>query len=160
MKEAILIIFVLTVILFFVITIIRVITTIVLRYTINKYMKLLTLLRPKDKVSNNYIPSNRNDVLFRDKDIEKRKEQEALKISNVQKLPKLNNQNIDLEPNYNKKHIVGMVKPIGYWTSLIMGQRVVSLMQHAEQLREQNDDGYWVNMMNARDIAKGKGRGR
>lgn len=160
MREALIIISILSVILFFVITIVRIIATIILKYTISKYLKLLALLRPKDKLDDNkYIPSSRNDILYRDKDIEKQKEQEAQKLVNVQRLPKVGGEEFDLEPNYSKKNIVGMVKPIGYWTSLIMGQRVTSLMQHAEVLKQQNDNGYWVNMMHARDMAKGKNRG-
>ena len=160
MREALIFISVLSVILFFVITIIRIIATIILKYTISKYLKLLALLRPKDKLDDNkYVPSSRNDIMYRDKDIEKQKEQEAQKLVNVQRLPKVGGEEFDLEPNYSKKNIVGMVKPIGYWTSLIMGQRVTSLMQHAEVLKQQNDNGYWVNMMHARDMAKGKNRG-
>lgn len=160
MREALIFISILSVILFFVITIVRIIATIILKYTISKYLKLLALLRPKDKLDDNkYIPSSRNDILYRDKDIEKQKEQEAQKLVNVQRLPKVGGEEFDLEPNYSKKNIVGMVKPIGYWTSLIMGQRVTSLMQHAEVLKQQNDNGYWVNMMHARDMAKGKNRG-
>ena len=160
MREALIFISILSVILFFVITIVRIIATIILKYTISKYLKLLALLRPKDNnTQNNYVPSSRNDIMYRDKDIEKQKEQEAQKLVNVQRLPKVGGEEFDLEPNYSKKNIVGMVKPIGYWTSLIMGQRVTSLMQHAEVLKQQNDNGYWVNMMHARDMAKGKNRG-
>lgn len=160
MKEALIFISILSVILFFVITIIRIVATIILKYTISKYLKLLALLRPKDKLDDNkYVPSSRNDIIYRDKDIEMQKEQEAQKLVNVQRLPKAGSKEFDLEPNYSKKSIVGMVKPIGYWTSLIMGQRVTSLMQHAEVLKQQNDNGYWVNMLHARDMAKGKSRG-
>ena len=161
MREAIIFIGILSVIMFFVITIIRIIATIFLKYTIRKYQQLLALIRPKEANNNTYIPSNSNDVLFRDKDIEKKKELEAIEqqkqqnIGTVQRLPKVVEQQID----YNKKNIVGMVKPIGYWTSLIMGQRVTYLMQQANVLREQNDAGYWVNMMHVRDQSAGKSRG-
>lgn len=172
LKEAIIFIGILSFIVFFIITIIRIVATIFYKYTIKKYMQLLSLIRPKESFesSGGYVPSNRNDVLFRDKDIEKQKEREAkiiekekqrqqdLQLKNVQRLPKVG-QVASEEPNYNKKNIVGIVKPIGYWTSLIMGQRVTSLMQQADILREQNDAGYWVNMMHARDRAAGKQRG-
>ena len=167
MKEAFIIIATLSVILFIIITIVRIVATIFLKYTIRKYQQLLALIRPKDSNNdNNYIPSSRNDVLYRDKDLEKKKAQElakieknkqqAAKIGNVTRLSRATEAE---EPNYNKKNIVGMVKPIGYWTSLIMGQRVTYLMQQANILREQNDAGYWVTMMNARDRSGGKSRG-
>ena len=170
LKEAIIFIGILSFIVFFIITIIRIVATIFYKYTIKKYMQLLSLIRPKESFESggSYVPSNRNDVLFRDKDIEKQKERELkiiekqkqqdLQLKNVQRLPKLG-QVASEEPNYNKKNIVGIVKPIGYWTSLIMGQRVTSLMQQADILKEQNDAGYWVNMMHARDRAAGKQRG-
>lgn len=159
MKEALLIISLLSVFIFFTITIFRIVMAVILKFTINKYLKLLSMLRPKESNSDNYVPSSRNDVLYRDKDIEKRKEVEAQKINNVKRLPKLNEESLDLEPNYNKKNIVGIVKPIGYWTSLIMGQKVVGLMQHAEMLKEQNDSGYWVNMVHSQRVGRGRDRG-
>lgn len=163
MKDTLIIIVGLSILLFFIITIVRVVMMIVLKFTINKYMKLLALIRPKDKIEESSNPSNINDVLYRDKDLEKKKEymmqkQQEAKLVNVQRLP--SEREVEPEINYNKKNIVGIVKPIGYWTSLVMGQKVIGLMQHAEILRQQNDSGYWVNMIHAQRAAMGKDKGR
>lgn len=160
MKEALIFIGILSIVLFFIITAIRIVMTIVLLYLIKKYTMLINLI--KQKKQDDYIPSSRNDILYRDKNIEQQKEKEAIQqLQNVQRLPKnIDEENFDLESFYNKKEIVGIVKPIGYWTSLILGQKVTYLIQHAETLKSQNDVGYWVNMLHAKDISKGRSRGR
>lgn len=60
----------------------------------------------------------------------------------------------------NKTRIVGVIKPIGRWTRLILGQRVVGLMQHMNIIKEQNNDGYWVNLIHSRMQGKERERGR
>jgi hypothetical protein len=127
---------------------------------IKKYMALINMIRFKSAKDNKYTPSSRNDVLYRDKDLEVKKEREANQLINVQRLPRADDDISNDSAVYSgKKEIVGIVKPIGRWTSLILGQKVTYLMQHAEVLKSRNDQGYWVNMMNAREISKGKGRG-
>ena len=62
--------------------------------------------------------------------------------------------------NQQQTKIVGIVKPIGKWTKLILGQRVVGLMQHATLLKQQNSQGYWVNMIHSQRRTRGKERQR
>ncbi len=157
----ILIVFIsLTVIVFIILTIVRIVMALFFLYMIRKYEALIKMIRPKDKKEKPYIPSSRNDIMYRDKDVEKQKAREnAIKLQNVQRLPRIGDQDIDLDPDFDKKEIVGMVKPVGRWTAMILGQKVSYLMQHAETLKTQNDAGYWVNMMHAKDASQGKGRG-
>jgi hypothetical protein len=61
------------------------------------------------------------------------------------------------EPNYSKKNIVGVVKPIGKFTSMIMGQKITYLMQHANELKSMGDSSYHKVMMNSHDKTKGRG---
>jgi hypothetical protein len=73
---------------------------------------------------------------------------------------KMNNgkDNVELEePNYNRKEIVGIVKPIGRFTSMIMGQKVTYMMQHADELKKMNDPSYHKVMMSAHDKTAGRG---
>lgn len=159
MRETLIVLISLVVIAFIAIMIIRMIMAIFFLYMIRKYEALMKLIRQKDKKDKPYIPSSRNDVMYRDKDIEKQKAREnAIKLQNVKRLPRIGD-DMDLEPNFDKKEIVGMVKPVGRWTAMVLGQKVSYLMQHAETLKTQNDAGYWVNMMHAKDASQGKGRG-
>lgn len=159
MRETLIVLISLVVIAFIAIMIIRMIMAIFFLYMIRKYEALMKLIRPKDKKDKPYIPSSRNDIMYRDKDIEKQKAREnAIKLQNVKRLPRIGD-DMDLEPDFDKKEIVGMVKPVGRWTAMVLGQKVSYLMQHAETLKTQNDAGYWVNMMHAKDASQGKGRG-
>lgn len=155
MKEFIIIFGILFIIVFTVLTIIRIVMTIFLLYTIRKYKELIALIRPKDKKDENQPGAfSSEDAKYRDKEKEKKKELEKLK--NVQKLTRVNEEEINLE----EKRIVGMVKPVGRWTAMILGQRVSYLMQHAETLKAQNSPNYWQNMIHAQEVLKGKGKNR
>jgi hypothetical protein len=70
------------------------------------------------------------DELLRDKKREKRKEKE---LQNAQE----SNELIDDVPE--KPRIVGIAKPVGYWTSLIIGQRL------REMFMEKDIENTWVN---------------
>lgn len=159
MKEALLIILGLSVILFIVITIVRIVMAIFFLFMIRKYKYLISLIKPKDKKEDSYIPSSIDDIMYRDKDIEKKKKQELeTQLKNVKRIPKVGDDS-GLDYDLDRKEIVGIVKPVGKWTAMILGQKVSYLMQHAEQLKTQNDAGYWVNMIHAQEIAQGKHRG-
>jgi hypothetical protein len=168
MREALIFISIVSLIMFVVITITRIVTAMFFRYLIKKYTMIRDLIRGLDKKENDYVPSGINDVMYRDKDIEIKKEQEVQKLVNVKRLSK-NGEDISMDMiNYEKaldegidyrKNIVGLVKPVGRWTSLILGNKVTYLMQHAETLKTQNDASYWQNMRYAKDKSKGRGRG-
>jgi hypothetical protein len=170
MRNALIFITIISLIMFVIITITRIIMAIFFRYLIKKYMMLRDLIRGLDKKDDEYIPSGVNDVMYRDKDIEMKKEQEVQRLVNVKRLSKDGNEDISNDIiNYERaldddidyrKNIVGLVKPVGRWTSLILGNKVTYLMQHAETLKTQNDATYWQNMRFAKDRSKGKGRGR
>lgn len=158
MKEALIIISILSIIIFCIIAITRIVALIMLRYTIKKYKALIALFK-KDKLPDKepiYVPnSNRPDKLYRDKDIEKKKEleQEKAIFQNVQVM---NNRHVEQEQSLG--NIVGIVKPIGKWTALVMGEKITYLMQHAEELKRQSDKGYWQTKMHAVDHGMGRGR--
>jgi hypothetical protein len=61
----------------------------------------------------------------------------------------------DLEPE-----IVDIVKPIGFWTSMILGQKLTYLVQSAKILNKKGDKGFWVSMVEAKDRVAGKQHSR
>lgn len=158
MKEALTIIGILFSIIFCTITLLRIILTIIFRRLINKYKNLLRLLKNKmnfNKESNSQ--SNKEDKLFREKNLEIKK---AKNLATVVKINQERDVLNDFNISENKTKIVGIVKPIGKWTSLILGQKVSYLIQQANQLKQQNDAGYWTNMTKAHATSKSKEKGQ
>ena len=89
--------------------------------------------------------------LFRKKeeeDLFRKKEEEKIKIIN--KTPKT-----ELSPQ-----IVDFVKPIGFWTSMVLGQKLTHLINSANIMNEDQRKGFWVRMVEAQDRAAGRQRGR
>jgi hypothetical protein len=56
--------------------------------------------------------------------------------------------------------IVDFVKPIGFWTSMILGQKLTYLIQSAQVLNKRDNKGFWVSMIEAKDRAAGRQHGR
>lgn len=60
----------------------------------------------------------------------------------------------------NQTEIVDIVKPIGFWTSMILGQKLTYLIQSAQILNKRDNKGFWVSMIEAKDRAAGRQHGR
>ena len=60
----------------------------------------------------------------------------------------------------NQVEIVDLVKPIGFWTSMILGQKLTYLIQSAQTLNKRGNKGFWVSMIEAKDRAAGRQHGR
>lgn len=147
MERAFLIISILTVFFFFIISIVRIILYCTFRYIINKYKRLLSFLKfKKDKKSNSSTNSNREDQRLRDKEKEK-------KLDKVYKI----NQEEQILQQPTQTRIVGIVKPVGKWTQLILGQKVSYMMQQANALKQQTENGYtgyWQTMEHSHDTRR------
>lgn len=60
----------------------------------------------------------------------------------------------------NQVEIVDFVKPIGFWTSMILGQKLTFLIQSAHVLNKRGNKGFWVSMIEAKDRSAGRQQGR
>ncbi len=60
----------------------------------------------------------------------------------------------------NKIEIVDIVKPIGFWTSVILGQKLTYLIQSAQIINKRGKKGFWVSMIEAQDQSAGRQHGR
>ncbi len=90
-----------------------------------------------------YIPKPKNDFIF---------------------LKKENQQNANVEVisdgiGQDKEEIVGLAEPKGFWTKLIMSQKIGFLFARMHQSKN-NDQGFWVTLINAQDMEKGKQKGK
>jgi hypothetical protein len=60
----------------------------------------------------------------------------------------------------NDVQIVDIVKPIGFWTSMILGQKLTYLIQSAQVLNKRGNKGFWVSMIEAKEREAGRQHGR
>lgn len=60
----------------------------------------------------------------------------------------------------NESQIVDFVKPIGFWTAMILGQKLTYLVQSAQILNKRGDKGFWASMIEAKERAAGRQHGR
>ncbi len=68
-------------------------------------------------------------------------------------------QQLDKE-EMNQVKIVDIVKPIGFWTSMILGQKLTYLIQSAQIINKRGKQGFWVSMIEAQEQAAGRQHGR
>ncbi len=64
------------------------------------------------------------------------------------------------EQDLTQVEIVDIVKPIGFWTSMILGQKLTYLIQSAQTLNKKGSKGFWVSMVEAKDRVAGKQHSR
>ena len=123
--------------------------------------------------------TNREDALKRDQEAEifkqqvseikasinKKKSGNAIDV-NVQRVSKTSQGSDDafagsdsrLEMGQEIERIVGVAKPIGKWTSLVLGKKmsqIASIMQHQQNMKGQQG-GYWTSYIKARNAASGQ----
>lgn len=60
----------------------------------------------------------------------------------------------------NQINIVDIVKPVGFWTSMILGQKLTYLIQSAQTLNKRGDKGFWASMIEAKENEAGKQHSR
>jgi len=60
----------------------------------------------------------------------------------------------------NEINIVDIVKPVGFWTSMILGQKMTYLIQSAQIINKRSRQGFWVSMIEAKERVAGKQHSR
>jgi hypothetical protein len=60
----------------------------------------------------------------------------------------------------NSIDIVDIVKPVGFWTSMILGQKLTYLIQSAQILNKRGDKGFWASMIEAKEREAGRQHSR
>ncbi len=60
----------------------------------------------------------------------------------------------------NDINIVDIVQPVGFWTSMILGQKLTYLVQSAQILNKRGDKGFWASMIEAKERAAGRQHSR
>jgi ABC-type transport system involved in cytochrome bd biosynthesis fused ATPase/permease subunit len=154
----IIIIAIISVILFSIIMVIRGLFYIIIFIASLFYKpKRTTKKKVSPKTSTSVQPYKKEeDELLRDKKLENKKAQEEnLILQNVQRMNEdFEKQMEAVDQDYDK--IVGIVKPIGFWTSLVLGDQLSQILGRAQALNNRSHKGFWVSMLEAQ--ARGIGR--
>ena len=122
---------------------VRIILLIALKIFTNKHIESDKIAEAIEKKK----LDKKDEDLYRDK----RKEEER-----YSKIEKENQNNID------EVEIVDIVKPVGFWTSMILGKKLTYLVSSAKLMNKNRKKGFWSSMVEAKERAAGreKGRGR
>ncbi len=64
------------------------------------------------------------------------------------------------EQELEEVKIVDVVRPIGRWTAMILGQKLTYLINEANIMNKNSKKGFWVSMIEAQERSAGRQRGR
>ncbi|MBU6339649.1 MAG: hypothetical protein KGQ36_06760 [Rickettsiales bacterium] len=130
---------------------------------LKKIKKLAKKTYPKKK---NYLKEE--EELKREK-IEFPKAHSEIKAEMRAKGNRANNGSYELIPSkeqelykedLNNVEIVDIVKPVGFWTAMILGQKLTYLIHSAQILNKRGDKGFWASMIEAKEKAAGRQHSR
>jgi hypothetical protein len=156
------------------IVIVRAVFSLLIMMMVKKYQKITSKIR-KNFNKKSAKKFNKNDEeLFRSKiefpKIEFPRAHSEVKAELRAKKSSLNNQdNFELiesaeqrmaKEELNKIEIVDFVKPIGFWTSMILGQKLTYLIKSAQSLNKRGDKGFWASMIEAKEREAGRQHSR
>ncbi len=111
--------------------------------------------------NNKVVPKRTNEFLMREQKAEKALEKgEILALKGLSHVKRIQS-NSKYKTTDKSKKIVGVAKSVGFWSRFIMGQKMNYIMARlGMQTNKQNNQGFWVNLIKAQDVGKGRGEGR
>lgn len=127
---------------------------------------ILSFFYKRNKINNKKIVpktevipyKKEEDELFRDQKVEEKKLQEEFKLDGVQRIGEEFQKQAELL-DYEDR-IVGIAKPIGFWTSLVLGDQLSQILGRASALNSRSHKGFWVSMLEAQARGLGRQKGR
>jgi hypothetical protein len=155
---------------FCLIILIRIIVTFLVNQAFKRYLKLKKLGKKIIPTSKKFIKED--EELFRSnieipranseikaEIIAKRKTRQNRAEKDSYEIIESKEQQI-AKTSMSKGQIVDFAKPIGFWTSLILGQKLTYLVQSAQVLNKRGDKGFWASMIEAKERSAGRQHGR
>jgi len=136
--------------LFIILTLIRLVFKIILAISLKIYFKN-KMANKKSKMAPNSAILKNDEELLRNKNKENGVLFNLDEIQGINKNLKNNmemldrmDENNDIEVN---NRIVGIVRPVGFWTSLILGDQLGELLNKAKTLSSRSKKGFWISML-------------
>ena len=115
------------------------------------------------------IIKNKAKKIIKPKRLTKEEDELLLNKQKQENITKSNNQSYQIiesleqeeqKEQLNNMDIVDIVKPIGFFTSMILGQKLTYLIQSAQIINKRGKKGFWVSMVEAQEKAAGRQHGR
>ena len=137
------------------ILLIRIILRIILLFAQKKYHIIVQKIQSKRAVKAEKVLPKEDSELF----IEKEEFNPIMTKKNiVEKIISEKEEREAIELAETK--IVDIVKPVGFWTSVILGQKLTYLISSAKLMNDNSNKGFWVSMVEAQERAQGRQKGR
>lgn len=149
-QNALPIIGILSAIIFVLILAIRLILKILLYFAVKNYRALKKVATRKNKPKKRKILPKEDDERFIQKD-----EFAPSKYDSFEIIPSKQE-----EVQFEKPEIVDIVKPVGFWTSMVLGQKLTYLVSSAKLMNDNSKKGFWTSMVEAEARAAGRQRGQ
>ena len=130
----------------------RMVLRIMLHFARKKYDAFKEKRRLK-KEAKNFLPKEDEELMK-----VKAEEIASYQSPNIQKMPSLEEESEKQELDEVK--IVDIVKPVGFFTSMILGQKLTYLVSSAQIMNKNSHKGFWVSMVEAQERAQGRQKGR
>ena len=133
------------------ILLIRIVVSILLHFARKKYQSLIKRIKSKKTIKAEKIIPKNDDVRF----IRKEKPREL-----VERINSIDQDQDEQSQELDEVKIVDLVKPVGFWTSMVLGQKLTYLVSSAKIMNENSKKGFWVSMVEAQGRAAGRQRGK
>jgi hypothetical protein len=134
---------------------IRIILKILLLFAHQKYQNIVQKIQSKKAIKAKKVMPKEDSELFIDK--------EDLRPPSPKKtvVEKIISEREERETReLSETKIVDIVKPIGFWTSMILGQKLTYLVSSAKLMNDNSNKGFWISMVEAQERAQGRQKGR
>ena len=131
------------------IILIRIIIGILLHFAKKKYQNIIKKIKSKIPIKADKFIPKADEALFRNKELPREL---------VEKIPSTEQQQDNQDLMETK--IVDLVEPVGFWTSMILGQKLTYLISSAKIMNQNSHKGFWVSMVEAQERAQGRQKGR
>lgn len=122
-------------------------------YVKNKKSNRINKVVPKTNV---VLYKKEDEELLRDQKKEKKQEKEEFNLQGVERINEEFEEKMNIINYDDNTKIVGIAKPVGFWTSLILGDQLSQILGRAQALNNRSHKGFWVSMLEAQ--ARGLGR--
>lgn len=134
---------------------IRIILKILLLFARKKYRSIVQKIQSKRAVKAEKVIPKEDSELF----IQKEEFNQLTPKKNV--VEKIVSQTEEQDQReLAETKIVDIVKPVGFWTSMILGQKLTYLVSSAKLMNDNSNKGFWVSMVEAQERAQGREKGR
>ncbi|MFM8186540.1 MAG: hypothetical protein ACKN9I_06395 [Alphaproteobacteria bacterium] len=132
----------------FLIFVIRAILELIIYISYKNYQDL-------KKKTQQYFPNNKKNFIKEEEELRRYKDEIPKAHSRTKLEKKLN----EAQAQYQKmvddilqeeeEKVVGVVKPVGFWTSKIFGERIATIIAQAESMKKGESTKFWQNFVKA-----------